>query len=299
MVPTGMPAIDQNLGGGLGKKKFGLVCGQTGLGKTALGINFAIGAARLGFRAVIASLEIPEEEMFCRIYANVARYPYDLILKGDRTGARTYEEIQQEVQQRVMSNFGNSCGNLAIWDMSDGTTPRTVAGLKKKLMDDRAAGFSPDVLIVDWLDIMDLSEISKKSSPIKEVRHKLQKNAEELDQMARDENIAIWSMTQANSQADGKSKVTMKNNSEGYSKSFKSSVFLGIGASYQDREENIFTVTCSKARDGRLFTCRIRAILDQQRFEEIDDTTTDPLSQMLASSGDLAARTDFSALTTE
>jgi KaiC/GvpD/RAD55 family RecA-like ATPase len=276
MVPTGLSNLDMRLGGGLGKKKLGIVCAQTGLGKTALAVQFAWGAARLGWRAKIASLEIPEDEMMQRLYANVLRFPYELLLKGDRTGALSEEDINARIERGLADLPEDVKDRLDLWDMSASGEARDVHSLRRRIRAGRDRGKDTDVLLVDWLDIMDITESQRKNMPIKELRHKLQKNSEELTQLAIDENIAIWTYTQANAQADGRDRVRLTNASEAYSKAWRCSVFLGMGASDANREDNIFTITCGKARDGRLFTIRLRAFLDQMRFEDLEESLSTP-----------------------
>lgn len=271
MVPTGISCIDNGLGGGLGRGELGILCGITGLGKTTFGINFAWGAAAQGFEVRFASLELTARKIAARLYSRIASYPYGLILRGDPTGEKTRDQINQEVRELVAINAGDHIRRFRTWDFSNEVC--TVEKLRTLVRRDRDAGCAPALIVVDWLDCLELAPTSGRENLLytKEVRHKLGKHADDLAKLAVSENVAIWAPTQANAKADGKQRVGITNAAEGFGKSFKSSVFLGIGATHQDREYGVYQVTAAKNRDNPVFTARIRALLDYQRFEPYNE----------------------------
>jgi KaiC/GvpD/RAD55 family RecA-like ATPase len=275
VVPTGLVSIDQYMNGGLGKGRSGMICGFTGIGKTSFAVNIGWGAAEQGFQARIATLELTANEVKKRLYSRVARYDYARIQFGDppdAPNALTYEEIQEEVRSRIHEFGGNSLGNLRIYDLTSEVA--TVPLIEDYLRRDREAGCPADMLVVDWLECLELP-IGKRGKsiqdiPIKELRHKIEKIAGDLTAMAVRQNIALWIMTQSDFAAEGKSTVTMSNKSEAKGASRKCSWFLGLGMSTEDERQGIIHVTASKARNGRVFSTRLARCLDQQRFESPD-----------------------------
>lgn len=67
-IPTGIEAFDnRSKSGGLDPGEFGIVQAASGKGKTLLGLQFAVHAARLGRRALFVTLELPPERLWARV----------------------------------------------------------------------------------------------------------------------------------------------------------------------------------------------------------------------------------------
>lgn len=275
VVPTGLVSIDQYMNGGLGKGRSGMICGFTGIGKTSFAVNVGWGAAEQGFQARIATLELTAQEVNKRLYSRVARYDYARIQFGDAPdmpNALSYDEIEEEVRSRIHEFGGSSLGNIKIYDLTGEVA--TVPLIEDFLRRDAEAGNPADMLIVDWLECLELPVGKRGKSiqdiPVKELRHKIEKIAGDLTAMAVRQNIALWIMTQSDFAAEGKSRVTMSNKSEAKGASRKVSWFLGLGMSQEDERNGIIHVTASKARNGRVFSTRLTRSLDQQRFDSLD-----------------------------
>lgn len=281
-VPTGLGNIDTAMSGGLGKKEYGIMCAYTGVGKTTLALNMAWGAAKQGFKVCFATLELDEDKIRERLYSLVARYSYDRIRGGDPTGGMTKEEIWDEVEQRYTEaaaqftpNGRSIEENFHIWDFSTDTC--SIGTLEDCLLEEiqRDPAHPPDLLVVDWLLCLDERPgFDPRQMGDKEMRHKLQRYSDELSKkIARRFNIAVWATHQADAKAEGKDKITMAHAAEGKSVGWKCSVFIGVGASEENRKSNppIFTVNAAKMRDGRLFTARLVGHLHEQRFEPFDE----------------------------
>lgn len=287
-IPSGIMCIDAPMRGGLGRRRSGIICGFTGIGKTALGLQFTLGAARLGFRTRLATLELPLVEIKQRAYANAAHYDYDSIQYGFQSQAATEEEreaekyenrlrIQQEVTQGLATHMGGTIHNFGVYDFSGDVC--TVSALEQMIIDDEQNGQPLDMLVVDWLELVDLPvyDPGKGSRaqqvlqiPIKELRHKLERVTMELSKLGVRHNLAIWILTQADFKAEGQSIIGLGNKSEGKGVSRYVSWFLGFGMSEEDRNNDICVCNAGKGRNGRVFTSRVRRLLHQQRFESME-----------------------------
>lgn len=71
-VPTGLPDLDDVLGGGLRPGGLYIIGARPGGGKSVLGCNIAASAAQSGLGVLLASLEMPKEEVVDRLIANEA-----------------------------------------------------------------------------------------------------------------------------------------------------------------------------------------------------------------------------------
>jgi KaiC len=266
VVPCGISSIDERMSGGLGLTRSMMICGFTGIGKTALGINFALGSALQGYKARICQTELPAEEMNKRFYSRAARYSYDLLQFANTSGdildeefglndGLSREQIQAAVASRIAEYPELLWDNYGLYDYSEKTC--TIQSLD-----------------FDWLECLDLPptpDRNKKilSVPIKEMRHKIEKAAEELTALAVRHNLAMRIYTQSDFNAEDQAVVRMSNKSEAKGASRKVSWFLGIGATREDLAKDILTVTAGKSRNGRLFSCKIRRALNEQRFEDL------------------------------
>jgi hypothetical protein len=295
--------------GGLDKSRTGIICGFTGLGKTAIGLQFSLGAAQLGFRARFATLELPMAEITQRAYANAAHYDYNSIQYSYQSNAATPEEqdaekeayrlrVQNEVAQRLNERMGDTIHNFGIYDFAGDTC--TVSSLEQMIIDDEQAGNPLDMLVVDWLELIDLPVYDNRNQsrnqqilqiPVRELRHKLEEVTKKLSQLAVRHRLALWILTQADFKAEGQSIIGLGNKSEGKGVSRHVSWFLGFGMSEEDRRANDGRGIChchaGKGRNGQGFTSRLRRMLHQQRFESMESLEEQQLreEQALATAG--------------
>ncbi len=65
-VPSGLPALDRMLHGGIERGTITLISGPTGVGKTTLGIQFMVQAAKSGLRSTVYTFDEPAETLLRR-----------------------------------------------------------------------------------------------------------------------------------------------------------------------------------------------------------------------------------------
>lgn len=80
-VSTGLPSLDRLIGG-FSPSQMIVLGARPGVGKTALALTFALGAARSGIGVLIISLEMPAPELAERLLAHIAGIPGNLIRDG-------------------------------------------------------------------------------------------------------------------------------------------------------------------------------------------------------------------------
>ncbi len=76
-IATGFPSVDRLLGGGLRRRDLIVLGGDVGVGKSSLGLAFALRTAERGERAVFMSGEMDEERMWERALAIEGRVRLD------------------------------------------------------------------------------------------------------------------------------------------------------------------------------------------------------------------------------
>lgn len=75
---TGLPMLDNTLGGGLTPAGLTVISGETGAGKTALALHLALNAAMGNHKVVFSSLEMLDNEVIERLVANCAGVPLQI-----------------------------------------------------------------------------------------------------------------------------------------------------------------------------------------------------------------------------
>ena len=263
-VPCGINAIDSRMNGGLGKGEFGVICGISGMGKTTIGINFTWGSCIAGKRCLFITLELPGKKISERLYSRAYQIDYNRLRYGDNGNM---DAVRAE-KDRMESTFPLEIrSNFKIWDYSD--KPCGLNEIRKRLLalpEDQKF----DMIFLDWLDALETDPTERVNGYVaKELRHQLQNYSKGCSDLAKEFNVAFWTATQANAKGDGQREVRMSNAAEGFSKSWRCSAFLGIGASDEDRQNGRMTVKAGKMRDGQLFETQILARLEKQTFEDI------------------------------
>lgn len=81
-VPTGYPSLDRVLGGGFRRQDLVLLVGDTGSGKSALGLGIALRSALAGTPVVYYSGEMTEDRLMERALAMEGRAPVDDLRTG-------------------------------------------------------------------------------------------------------------------------------------------------------------------------------------------------------------------------
>jgi KaiC/GvpD/RAD55 family RecA-like ATPase len=279
-IPTGFNSLDGPMGGGLARKKSCLVAAGTGIGKSSFALNIQRGAAQMGFRAGLWSLELPGEEVRQRRASLCAHYDYRTIMNAsphEPVNGLTLEAIEAQVREG-MNEWTPAHIMARMLDFDYSAEEATVEKIDQDLTAEAEAGEPLDVMIIDWLECLEIParrQGNNKRQQIeqfqfKELRHRVEHIAGKVTQLAVKHNVANWTFTQTNFEVQNKSVVRMKDKSEAKGASRKMSYFLGMGMSPEDEQRGIVTITADKTRNSSYFQCQLRRRLDQQRFEDLE-----------------------------
>lgn len=147
-VSTGWSAVDELMGGGLARRELMLFSANSGGGKSItlanLALNFLLTPKSPGTKekmdVLYISLELSEEliaQRFDTMYTGVSSVIWQ----------QKYKEIAE-----VVSEVGAHTGRLTVKRMPSGTTCNQIRAYLKEF--ELTKGYIPDLLIVDYLDIM-------------------------------------------------------------------------------------------------------------------------------------------------
>jgi replicative DNA helicase len=236
LVPTGITHVDIALNGGLARGEMGVILAPPKRGKSTILINIGYGAlvSPLGLNVVHFTLEMGREKVARR---------YDDRLMGGKVRSRAIDPqaYVAELADRVERDIH---GQLFVKEYP--TRSATVADMRSFLSIVTAQGFPPDVVIVDYADIV------KASRRMGEMRHEQAGIYEDLRALAGEFNVALWTGSQAGRAALDKEVITINDFAESFE---KAAIVDAVWAFCQTLDEKI-------DNECRLFGAALRGVED-------------------------------------
>lgn len=240
---TGLTHLDDVLNGGLGRGELGVILAPPGRGKTTTLINFGYGALSdvQHLSVVHYSLEMNRKRITMR---------YD-----DRTmGARVKYKRSDPHQyaEEMVARTQLLAGNLFVQGYS--TRSAGVSTVRAHLTLLQSRGFKPDVIIIDYADIM------RAERRLGEMRHEQAGIYEDLRQLAGDFDAAIWTGSQASRNALDKEVITIGDFAEAFEKAAICDVVLGFCQTDDEKIDGrarLYAAKIRNAEDGRTVECEV------------------------------------------
>jgi len=172
-IATGWDVIDDLMDGGLAPGELGVVMAPAGIGKSWLLINIGANAVKAGKTVIHYTLELNE---------NYVGQRYDSVITG--INAQNLKNYQNDIVEK-MSNIQ---GDLVIKYYP--TKSVGVMGLKAHIEKTMILGQKPDLIVVDYADLLKVNTKKDKHEALEELY-------EELRGMAGEYSIPIWTASQA------------------------------------------------------------------------------------------------------
>lgn len=198
-VPTLIRSLDASIGGGLSNGEIGIIMASTNRGKSMMLTVLGKSGVFLGKRVVHYSMEMSDIKIAMR---------YDSCFTGrDRNAiyANTQEAI--DIVTGIGKRFGSS---LIIKKYPTGTA--SVATLRSHLSQLDAQGLTPDLIIVDYGDIMRPTRNNQNDYAAQgEI-------FEGLRGIASERNVPLWSATQTTRGATSKRIITIEDVADSFEK---------------------------------------------------------------------------------
>lgn len=254
-VPTGLPELDAQkvLNGGSGRGELGVVIGATGGGKSHFLTFIGANAMRQGLNVLYFTFELSEPKVGLRFDSNF-------------TGIDS-NEIASRKDDVAMFYAGNKLGRLKVKYFP--TNEPTVGTLRAHVEKLALRGFVPDVILVDYADIM------RSSRQYELPRLELKLIYEELRAFAAERNVALWTASQSNREGANAEVIDMSNMSEAYAKAFIADVIVTISRRAAEKSTGLGRLYVAKNRngvDGLVFPIRID--LARSVLEVVGEQTT-------------------------
>lgn len=175
--------FDECIGGGLARKEMLLFSANSGGGKSVALANLAINFSAQGLTVMYISLELSEEMIGQRL---------DMMLTGIPTVA--WKENMDEIVNSL-NTIAPKMGGIYVKRMESGTTASMIRGYIKEF--ELKHNKVPDLLIVDYLDIMGSNEKVSADN----ISEKDKRSAEQLRDILFDYNMFGATASQQNRSA--------------------------------------------------------------------------------------------------
>jgi replicative DNA helicase len=172
-ITTGWDVIDDLMDGGLAPGELGVVMAPAGIGKSWMLINIGANAVKAGKTVIHYTLELNE---------NYVGQRYDSVLTG--INAQTLKHHTDTVEEKMKSLSGSLV--VKYYPTKSVGVMALKAHIEKTIMQ----GKTPDLIIVDYGDLLKVNTKKDKHEALEDLY-------EELRGMAGEYKIPVWTASQA------------------------------------------------------------------------------------------------------
>jgi len=214
-LPTGIPDLDEETTGGRPGELW-IVAGRPSMGKTALALNICEAVTLAGHQAMMFSMEMPKQTVLDRIFASQGRISLGRIRSG-------------RFHDGDWSRISSSAARIAALSLTIDDRPGVGMGyIKRRARKAKRKGL--DVVVVDYLQIMDLPRANQTAEALGEI-------TKGLKILARELNVWVILLSQNNRESEKRDRPSMSD-------------LKGSGSIEQDADTIIFpyreSATCNR-----------------------------------------------------
>jgi len=259
VVATGLNVLDDKevLNGGLGKGEIGVIMANSGVGKSHWLVAMGAEAVKRKKNVLHYTFELSEHIVGIR---------YDSHLCD--ISSTNVKDNKKEVIDHYEKNKDNY-GKLIIKEYPTGGA--SILTLRNHIEKLALKSFRPDVIIVDYADIM------RSSKTYDSLRHELKLIYEELRNMAMEMAIPIWTASQANRSSATAEIVGLENVGESYGKIQVADVVLSLSRKAEEKAQGsarLFVAKNRAGKDGIIFPIHIDT--SKSKFVILESTYLTP-----------------------
>lgn len=216
-VPMGFKMIDDLIAGGLSEGELGLILAGTGVGKSMMLAYMAASAVKQGKKVIYYTLELNDKMLAYRLEAALTGIPLTTLLM-DVEGV--HRKVVGSKLDEIKKNLPDGADIIV---KRYPTKQASINTLKNHLATMEAQDFVPDIIFIDYADLM------KPVSRYSDKRFELESNVEQIRGMAGEYNVPIWSASQSNRDGLDASIVGLKTISESLAKAMVADLVVSVG----------------------------------------------------------------------
>ena len=272
-ITTGIPILDTLTNGGLASGTLTLIMAPTGRGKTMMLINTAAACMHAGKRVVHITLEISAQVTAMRYDARLIGIPINDIF---RNPLRYRKQIMQTANAITAKG-----GGLIIKEWGSAEAGLRDIELYLELLNAESK-YKPDVLIVDYADLICPKGLRQASRAENDKRFALAEITTRLRQMAKDLDCAVVSATQTNRKGYAATIVDLDTVAESIDKVNIADLVIGLCQTKIERDKQLMRLVLSKnrlgGREGMIIDCDVNTATQtitqrkKQMAHRIEDT---------------------------
>jgi len=217
----------------IGRGHIGLLLAPYSSGKGLALAYITTAYAMQGLKVLFITLEDPLDQVEDRLDASLTGLPVSRLQQLPNRLRKRFRRIKKQMRGRIKLVDGTEGG----W---------TITQVEKLWEQERQAGFTADVIVIDYDDEIECEKSFKGESAR---RHEFAEIYRRMRRMAAKLDIILWTAAQASRPAEGKRIVTGKDTAEDISKVRKVTFAIGIGGDNQT--ENMKTLYVIRHRLDR------------------------------------------------
>jgi replicative DNA helicase len=226
-ISTGFERVDEICKGGLGKSELGVVIAPTGAGKSMVLVHLGSQALKQGKTVVHYTLELQDTVVGNRYDSCISEVPLGDLFQN---------------KKQVLYKIKDIPGQLIIKEYP--TKSASTETIKNHIERLRKKGIEPDMIIVDYADLLRPTRSSK------EKRYDLESTYEELRAIAQIYKCPVWTASQTNRSGLNAEVITMEAISEAFNKCFVADFICSLSRTVQDKQANKGRMFIAKNRNG-------------------------------------------------
>lgn len=244
-IPTGCKPLDERLRGGLRKGEVGILVAGSGIGKTCVTSGFAAYAAGNGYKVVHFILEDNPVDVTKKYIGYITNIAVNTFGQNHELLMSKYRNPKVNEALAKMDNIQQ----IASMNKSGKVHPFTTLMIDQELTKLENVGFNPDLVIIDYFDKI------KPVIPKQDMWVKDQEISDELNELAKNHNVAVWVPTQGTKQVqDRATKITMSNMTGGAWKGYTAQLIVAVQKFMEDMSTNNVTIQILKNRHNNDFS---------------------------------------------
>lgn len=244
-IPTGCKPLDERLGGGLRKGDVGILVAGSGIGKTCVTSGFAAYAAGKGYNVVHFILEDNPNDVLKKYVGFVTNIAVNQFgANHDKLKEKYHNQNVYEAMMKM-----RRIRQVASYDKSGRVHQFNTLIIDQELVKLENMGFHPDLVVIDYFDRI------KPIYPKQDIWVKDQDISNELNDLAKTHNVAIWVPSQGNKQVqDRATKISMSNMTGGAWKGYTAQIVIAMQKYMEDMSTDNSTIQVLKNRYNNNFT---------------------------------------------